>query len=92
MPWLTRYIVRWCAFQALVSTLDDEKMTVLDARIEMDTFVGQMLIEITNEDITFFCLNASTGMVLQDVALDAYEVTTQGKITFFKIYADARCF
>ena len=55
-----------------------QEMAVLYTCIEVNAVVGQVLVEETDEHIAFLCFEATAGMVLDDVALYAYEVAAQG--------------
>ena len=64
-------------------------MAVLHACIEMDAVVGEMFVEVTDEYVAFLCLQASAGMVLDDVAFDAHEVAAHGEVAGLQLHADA---
>ena len=68
------------ALHSFVTSLDDQEVTVLHSCIEMDAVCGQVLVEKVDELVSLLRFEASTGVVLQDVAFDADEVATQGKV------------
>ena len=81
--------------EVLVATADDEEVAVLDAGVETDTasvvgIAGEVLVEVVDEGRCLLGFEASAGVVLEDVALDAHEVTTQGEVAGLEFYSDGR--
>ena len=73
----------------LVSSLNDEEVTILHACVEVDTFAIEMLFEVLYQDVGLLRFQTSTAVILQQVALETDEVATQRQIVIGKFYADA---
>ena len=92
-PGLEGDVVGRGAEEVLVATADDEEVTVLDTCVETDTasvvgIAGEVLVEIINEGCSLFGIEASAGVVLQDVAFDADEVAAEGEVARLEFHTD----
>jgi hypothetical protein len=71
-------VVGWGTDYVLVASLDDQQMTILDAGIEVNTLVGEVFVEVVDERCSLLSFEATAGMILEEVTLDADKVATQG--------------
>ena len=85
-PRLSWHVVWRCAAYVLVASTDYEEVTVLHTCIEVYAFVGQMLVEKAYELVALLSLKASAGVVLEDVAFDANEITTHGEVSGLQLH------
>ena len=73
----------------LIPSFNDQQMPVLDASIEVNSLRTKLFLKEANQYIAFFRLESATRMVLQEVAIEAYQVATQSQIIFMKFHANA---
>ena len=51
-----------------------------------------MFVEVAYEDVGFVRLKTPTGVVLEHVAFETYEVAPQGEVALLELDSDAGCF
>ena len=77
------------ALDVLVAAFNDQEVAVLHAGVKVDAVVGQVLVQEFDEHVALLGFEATAGVVLQNVALDAYEVAAQRQVARLQFHADA---
>ena len=90
--WFAGNIMRRRATQPFVAPLDDKQVTILNTCIEMHSLAAKLCVEIVYEHAGILRLKASTAMILQQVAVDAHQITSHSQVAWFQFHPDAGCF
>ena len=89
LPGLEGMVVGRGAFDALVASLDDQQVPVLDAGIEMNPLAAEFLLKETDEDIALFRAQVAGRVVFDFSVFEANQVAADGHIPVFEGNADA---
>lgn len=73
----------------LVATLDDQEVTVLDARNKFDTLVAEVLLEILDEQVALLGRQVAAMMIFDLAVLYADEIASHGHVVRLHVVADA---
>ena len=75
--------------QVLVATLYNKQVAVLHSGVEVHALVAQFLLQVLYEYVGILRFQTTAGMVAQEVAVQGYEVATQGKVVVGQFHAYA---
>ncbi len=88
LPLLIRMVMGWGTYDVLAGALNDQQMTVLNARNELNISVPKLFIEVMREDGSVLCREISTIMRDDLAVTDTDNVQTQGKVFGCHVVAD----